>query len=826
MSLCSYDSDSTNVDSDSTNTTINININNYDTSNNILIEDTDADADADADTDALRALEGVLKEVFVKQPLEEYKQYKPTSSFNIGSIQSIIHLVISYLPIEDVTTRFQLTCKDYYDNSITDNITNITGKIIDPINFFNSINGKSFKNLTTIDLSDNNLNFLGEQISEFIPNIGPSLTDMNLSNTKLNGDDIGYIFNSFVEDRILFKLKRFIFTDNYIYDIAMITITKALLNSSAFVDLEELDLSDNNMYKDSCVLLADTIKKGGLSNLRILKLTRNKFDSEVMRSLRRAFVKKTEDNIIIRCPDLESLYLNDMELDTAGICQIAIAIQQGAFPRLQHINISETSMNSHAFQCIIDTLVDQKILLKSLDVSFNNDLLNDSAMVLYNAVKRTPIISRDFEVLKLAGSNISYEGIDKISELFSNGYFPSLHTISVAFNTIDPLMSAKFIASLKGTPLIEEIDMTSCNIGFNGAIALSELISSSKESKIKTLSLSRNNISSNGIKALAKAFEPSLESKSITSFSITELDLSKNYILCDDAKALGNIVQQLPNLLILNLSDNNTNTECLEYLIPLLPKSLTYLDLSLNRMSSPNSFNLSHLDKLEYLNLSQCSISTESAKVLGDSLISCSKNLRILDLSSNDIDDEGITLISSGLNKGRGPQLRYLNLSWNRIKEEGAINFSAFILGKKGIAPRLETLNLANNKIGDFGIGCLLMALEYRYGSSDNKIGIANIRRRSHLIDLYLDNNDIGDVGVAQIGKVLSNRQSFSRFRHISLRNNLFSINGLYRMKNHFCKKGATKPPLDLIVRGELISKTDLTNLAIAYLALNTTMIY
>ena len=825
MSLCSYDSDSTNVDSDSTNTTINFNINNYDTSNNILIEDTDADADADADTDALRALEGVLKEVFVKQPLEEYKQYKPTSSFNIGSIQSIIHLVISYLPIEDVTTRFQLTCKDYYDNSITDNITNITGKIIDPINFFNSINGKSFKNLTTIDLSDNNLKFLGEQISEFIPNIGPSLTDMNLSNTKLNGDDMGYIFNSFVEDRILFKLKRFIFTDNYIYDIAMITITKALLNSSAFVDLEELDLSDNNICEDSGVLLANTIKKGGLSNLRILKLSKNVFDSKVMRSLRRAFVKKTEDNIIIRCPYLESLYLNDMELDTAGICQIAIAIQQGAFPRLQHINMSETSMNSHAFQCIVDTLFDRKISLKSLDVSFNNNIL-DNPMVLYNAIMRTPIISSDLEVLKFAGSNISNEGIDKISELFSNGYFPSLRTISVAFNTIDPVMSAKFIASLKGTPLIEEIDMTSCNIGFNGAIALSELISSSKESKIKTLSLSHNNISSNGIKALAKAFEPSLESKSITSFSITELDLSKNYIFCDGEKALGNIVQQLPNLLILNLSDNNTNTECSEYLIPLLPKSLTYLDLSLNRMSSPNSFNLSHLDKLEYLNLSQCSISTESAKVLGDSLISCSKNLRILDLSSNDIDDEGITLISSGLNKGRGPQLRYLNLSWNRIKEEGAINFSAFILGKKGIAPQLETLNLANNKIGDFGIGCLLMALEYRYGSSDNKIGIANIRRRSHLIDLYLDNNDIGDIGVAQIGKVLSNRQSFSRFRHISLRNNLFSINGLYRMKNHFCKKGATKPPLDLIVRGELISKTDLTNLAIAYLALNTTMIY
>ena len=89
---------------------------------------------------------------------------------------------------------------------------------------------------------------------------------------------------------------------------------------------------------------------------------------------------------------------------------------------------------------------------------------------------------------------------------------------------------------------LQDLMKTYKMLGFNGAIALSELISSSKESKIKTLSLSRNNISSNGIKALAKAFEPSLESKSITSFSITELDLSKNYIFCDGEKALGNIV--------------------------------------------------------------------------------------------------------------------------------------------------------------------------------------------------------------------------------------------------------------------------------------------
>jgi Ran GTPase-activating protein (RanGAP) involved in mRNA processing and transport len=488
--------------------------------------------------------------------------------------------------------------------------------------------------------------------------------------------------------------------------------------------------------------------------------------------------------------------------------------------------MSETLMNSHAFQSIIDSIIDQKILLKSLDVSFNNDLYNDSAMILYNAIRRIPIISSRLEILKIGGSNISYEGIDKISELFSNGYFPSLRTISVAFNTIDPVMSAKFIASLKGSPLLEEIDMTSCNIGFNGIIALSELISSSKESKIKTLSLSNNNILSDGIKVLAKAFEPSLESKIIKSFSITELDLSKNYIFGEGAKALGNIVQQLPNLLILNLSDNNIDTEGSEYLISFLPKSLTYLDLSLNRMNSPNSFNFSHLTKLEYLNLSQCTISTESATVLGNSLISCSKNLEILNLSYNDIDDEGITLISNGLNKGRGSQLRYLDLSWNRIKEEGAINFSALILGKKGVAPRLENLDLGNNKIGDFGIGCLLMALEYRYGSSDNKIGIDNIRRRSHLICLGLDNNDIGDVGVSQIGKILSNRQSFSRFKYISLRNNLFSIDGLYRMKDHFCKKGATKPPLKLIVRGELISRTDITKLASSYLAFDTSVLF
>ncbi|EOD10767.1 hypothetical protein EMIHUDRAFT_447308, partial [Emiliania huxleyi CCMP1516] len=115
--------------------------------------------------------------------------------------------------------------------------------------------------------------------------------------------------------------------------------------------------------------------------------------------------------------------------------------------------------------------------------------------------------------------------------------------------------------------------------------------------------------------------------------------------------------------------------------------------------------------------------------------------LETLVLHGNNIGDEGWKALAAALKEGAAPRLEYLTLNGNKIGDEGSKALAA-ALGKEGAAPRLEYLALNGNKIGDEGSKALAAAL--------GKEGAA-----PRLEYLYLHSNKIGDEGCKALAAAL-----------------------------------------------------------------------
>ncbi|XP_076142684.1 ribonuclease inhibitor-like [Alosa pseudoharengus] len=104
--------------------------------------------------------------------------------------------------------------------------------------------------------------------------------------------------------------------------------------------------------------------------------------------------------------------------------------------------------------------------------------------------------------------------------------------------------------------------------------------------------------------------------------------------------------------------------------------------------------------KLETLRLSQCHLSKASCKLLESVLQRTPSHLRELDMSDNDLQDEGVELLSRGL---RHPQckLETLRLSGCMISHKGCSSLASAL---KSNPTYLKQLDLSYNHLGDSGV--------------------------------------------------------------------------------------------------------------------------
>ncbi|XP_075950089.1 NACHT, LRR and PYD domains-containing protein 3-like [Anarhichas minor] len=160
---------------------------------------------------------------------------------------------------------------------------------------------------------------------------------------------------------------------------------------------------------------------------------------------------------------------------------------------------------------------------------------------------------------------------------------------------------------------------------------------------------------------------------------------------------------------VANLHACNLTLSCCENLAKgINPSQVTELDLGNNNLTDDGIKLLSEglkNSKLETLRLRSCNLTERSSDVLASVISSASCQLKELDLSDNDFQDEGVKALSCGLESPHC-KLEKLIVSLCRVTEEGC-TFLASALNSS----RLRELDLSYNHPGESGLQ-LLSALQ------------------------------------------------------------------------------------------------------------------
>ena len=284
--------------------------------------------------------------------------------------------------------------------------------------------------------------------------------------------------------------------------------------------------------------------------------------------------------------------------------------------------------------------------------------------------------------LGLPKNSFTAKSSEAIASAFQSHIF-SLRELDLSENPT--VLQSRGLTLLVAALVTDECRLTHLNLTRNGLGNKRECLHSISRllrlnTTVRELILSHNNISSGNVKDLAEGL--------CVNTTIRRLVLSYNKI---SDRGVGRLMASL---------------DCDESSCELNDLDLTYNKIGpvgAEHIATLLNMNNKHIVKL---NLSLNSIGPQGASFFQWSL-QYNHTLRELNLSRNNIQDDGATAIAQGLLKSSDSKLHVLDLSWNSLTNEGAIAL-AHVLKEKSI---LRSLKLASNAIGDEGVNAIADAL-------------------------------------------------------------------------------------------------------------------
>ncbi|KAI5609448.1 NACHT, LRR and PYD domains-containing protein 12 isoform X3, partial [Silurus asotus] len=169
-----------------------------------------------------------------------------------------------------------------------------------------------------------------------------------------------------------------------------------------------------------------------------------------------------------------------------------------------------------------------------------------------------------------------------------------------------------------------------------------------------------------------------------------------------------------------------------------------------------------------------CNLTEESCRSLSSVLSSNSSRLRELNLSNNNLQDSGVTLLSAGLETPHCTleilkllifNLFSFSLCACNLTEESCRSLSSVL---RSNSSRLRELNLSNNNLQDSGVTLLSAGLETPHCTLEILSGLRNLTKEScrtlssnssRLRELNLSNNNLQDSGVTLLSAGLETPQ-------------------------------------------------------------------
>ena len=419
-----------------------------------------------------------------------------------------------------------------------------------------------------------------------------------------------------------------------------------------------------------------------------------------------------------------------------GITDFALATllssTYGAWKSLKHLNLAENAIHDKGIIELADYTGWKK--LESLDLS-QNKIGDRGAVELGKNIAWTKL-----HTLNLQHNSITSSGA---AELFKNTAWVHLKSLSLGYNAITDV---SFMNDNTSWTELESLNLAGNKLGDQGA---SDLSKNTSWTQLKYLNLRKNGITDRGAEDLQS---------NVSWKELRVLDLVENRI---GEKGISTLA---------------TNTTWLQLEELLLDRNPVY-----ERGAAFLARNKTWKN-LKTLSIADCTLGIIGAQTMVKNNIEWT-NLQALNLTLNNIDDEGVGYLSQST---VWQNLESLDLCWNSIGWKGAEH-----LAKNETWKRLKVLILKINFIGDKGAAALsgntswteLQTLNL-WGNSIGPEGSAALSRNTSwekLKKLDLSKNLIGDAGAAALGE----NSSWKELETLDIRFNLITQKGAACLKNN-----------------------------------------
>ncbi|KAI4896409.1 hypothetical protein NFI96_009226 [Prochilodus magdalenae] len=478
---------------------------------------------------------------------------------------------------------------------------------------------------------------------------------------------------------------------------------------------------------EGCAALVKALKSNP-SHMRELNLSENKPGD--------TGVKELSD--LLKDPNckLETLQLRNCSITEESCADLLKALKLNP-SHLIGLDLSWNKLGESAMEELSDLLKDPQCKLEILQL-FNCKITEEGCAALFNALKSNPSHLR---VLNLNWNKPGESGARKLSDLLENPQC-KLGKLGLSNGKITEAGCVALFKALKLNPSrLRELNLNNNYPGPSGVKELSDLLGDPR-CKLEVLDLNYCSIKGEGWADLIKALKSNPT-------NLKELTLSHNKPGQLGVSQLSDLLKdphcQLKRLQVLSLNYNYPGESGVKKLTDLVEDAYC---------------------KLEILELEFCGLTEEGFVDLIRALKSNPSYLRELDLSANKPGQSGVKELSELL-KDPYCKLVKLHLSGCCIAEEGCAALFKALKAKP--SSHLRQLNLNNNNPGESVMKelsdllmdphCKLEILQLECCSITDKGCAALVKalksNASHLRELNLNRNELGDSGMKELSDLL-----------------------------------------------------------------------